>query len=263
MVGMTSSSEQNLGASLGRQEYLRERLEPRPGDLFYLILSDLLLALSQAIKTYGPSKRQILDFGCGGSPYRKLFGNSCRYARADLAGTPELDFEMDPNTGAIKAKDSEFDLLLSSQVLEHVESPSAYLKEAYRLLDGQGVLILSTHGTFQDHPCPKDYWRWTGAGLSRELEKAGFSTLQTLYCTTGLRAAWAILEMNTPRLGSGRRWTKLVFELIEKAWKTLRLDVLLHILLDRFGEHYRVVKDLPPFRGVYVTLLIVATPIKK
>jgi hypothetical protein len=35
-------------------------------------------------------------------------------------------------------------------------------------------MLLSTHGIFVYHPDPDDYWRWTPAGLERQVRAAGF-----------------------------------------------------------------------------------------
>jgi hypothetical protein len=35
-------------------------------------------------------------------------------------------------------------------------------------------MLLSTHGTFFYHPDPVDYWRWTCAGLRKQVGAAGF-----------------------------------------------------------------------------------------
>jgi hypothetical protein len=105
-------------AALAAQEYLRERLEPRPGDPGYLCLSDLLIA----IKGLGPSHaRRVLDYGCGGSPYRSLFGE-CTYHRADLAGGSNLDFEYAADS-RLPPEAADYHCTLSTQVLEHVEDP--------------------------------------------------------------------------------------------------------------------------------------------
>jgi SAM-dependent methyltransferase len=65
-------------------------------------------------------------------------------------------------------------------VLEHVAEPQQYLREAWRVLRPRGQLLLSTHGNWQYHPDPHDYWRWTLEGLRYELEKAGFSPVLEL-----------------------------------------------------------------------------------
>jgi len=170
--------------SLSATEYIRERIEPRPGDPYYLHLSDLLLAIKQAIPS---GADRILDYGCGGSPYRNLFP-ALTYHRADLAGTPSLDFEFGQNS-LLSAASKDYDCILSSQVLEHVQSPIVYLEECQRLLKTDGILILSTHGLFEDHNAPSDYWRWTASGLTKLVESVGFRVATIKKLTTGPRAA--------------------------------------------------------------------------
>src|SRR3546814_1646938 len=70
------------------------------------------------------------------------------------------------------------DIVLSNQVLEHVDSPQGYLEEARRLMKPDGVLLLSTHGYWFYHPTPNDYWRWTSAGLRKTMEASGFEIVE-------------------------------------------------------------------------------------
>ena len=129
---------------LSNEEYIRERLDPKPGDPYYLHLSDLLLAIREEIPA---GAGRVLDYGCGGSPYRSLFTPGI-YHRADLAGVSSLDFEFGEDS-RVAAASSDYDCVLSSQVLEHVASPKAYLKECYRVLKPGGRLSLLTDGLFR------------------------------------------------------------------------------------------------------------------
>jgi SAM-dependent methyltransferase len=176
-------------------EYLRQRLDPHPGDPFYLVLSDLRLAMEEL----RPAKiSRLLDYGCGGSPYRPLF-SGCTYHRADLAGGRDLDFEYGPDSG-LSLDVSDYDCVLSTQVLEHVVDPQAYLRECWRVLRPGGQLILTTHGLFEDHACPEDYWRWTVYGLMRLVESVGFKVDAAKKVTTGPRGVMFLAERELPRL---------------------------------------------------------------
>jgi SAM-dependent methyltransferase len=174
--------------AIDNEKYLRERIEPMPGDPLYLSLSDLLLAL-QNLRPKEVSR--VLDYGCGGSPYRPLFGN-CVYHRADLSGH-DLDYQYGSDS-RLPVADGGYDLVLSTQVLEHVEEPVLYLKECHRILKQNGRLLLTTHGTFEDHACPFDYWRWTAFGLQKLIEKNGFKVESGVKVTTGPRAALFLAE---------------------------------------------------------------------
>lgn len=165
------------------EDYLRKRLAPQLGDADYLHLSDLLLVLKEFASEESIA---ILDYGCGGSPYRSLWPNS-DYKRADFGEMAELDYIIG-NDSRVDEKDGSFDLILSTQVAEHVTDPTVYFAECFRLLKPSGRLICTTHGTYPDHGCPYDFQRWTADGLARDLQKAGFVLQRSLKLTTNARA---------------------------------------------------------------------------
>jgi SAM-dependent methyltransferase len=116
---------------------------------------------------------RLLDYGCAELPYRAFFRPDIDFVGADLPGNPHASLEIKPD-GTVAAPDGTFDVVLSTQVLEHVSDPRVYVSECFRLLRPGGQLLLTTHGIFFYHPDPVDYWRWTCAGLRREVELAGF-----------------------------------------------------------------------------------------
>lgn len=122
---------------------------------------------------------RILDYGCGDRPYRELFPETCVYSGADLPGNPNADWTIDA-AGKIPVPDESFDLIFSTQVLEHVDDPAAYLLECHRMLRPDGKLLLTTHGLMFLHPHPRDLWRWTLDGLQLALNQAGFRAQKSL-----------------------------------------------------------------------------------
>lgn len=224
---------------LSEQAYLSERIDPTAGQESYLHLSDLRLAL----EAYGSDRPlRVLDFGCGGSPYRSLFPKA-NYNRADCAGIANLDYVINAE-GAIDETDNTFDLILSTQVLEHVPDPAGYLAEARRLLKPGGLLLCSTHGSFEDHACPDDFWRWTSEGLRRTLIAAGFTVEQMSKLTTGPRAMVFTFERNYHELwaqmrqhrGSALRLVLWPFIFMLRKYRRY-----LHLACDRYFPGHRVV----------------------
>jgi SAM-dependent methyltransferase len=168
------------------REYNRERFDPRPGDAFYLHLVDLKRALQPRLEQ---ARGRWLDFGAGRSPYgRWMTGAELQYADfpSDAGFGAGLDYTLEPGRPC-PAPDEWFDGILSTQVLEHVDDPSAHLSDALRMLKPGGELLLTTHGIWEDHPCPLDLYRWTTQGLRHDLRTAGFDVMECLPLTCGVR----------------------------------------------------------------------------
>jgi SAM-dependent methyltransferase len=116
---------------------------------------------------------RVLDYGCADLPYRRLFPADTEYLAADLPGNPLANVEIGAD-GGVPIPSESVDVVVSTQVLEHVEDPNHYLSECRRVLRPGGQLLLSTHGFMVYHPDPDDYWRWTCAGLRRAVQQSGF-----------------------------------------------------------------------------------------
>ena len=176
------------------------RLHPRPWDHDYLLMKWLAAALHRSIASSlaGRTDLTVVDYGCGPMPYCALFdGAAGRYLGADLPDNPVADLHLDEH-GNLPLPDGSVDVVLSSQVLEHVLDVDAYLRECRRVLRKDGVLILSTHGSWIYHPHPTDVRRWTRWGLVHDIERNGFavnaveSCMGPLAYTTQLRLLFAV-----------------------------------------------------------------------
>lgn len=119
-----------------------------------------------------PPGGTVLDYGCADMPYRSFFAADAHYLGADLPGNPEATVQI-ADDGTVPVADATVDVVLSTQVLEHVGDPAVYLAECARVLRPGGRMLLSTHGLMVFHPDPVDYWRWTCAGLRRAVEQTG------------------------------------------------------------------------------------------
>ncbi len=162
------------------------RLHSRPWDHDYLLMRGIARALRQliaqhaAVRTGAASGLTVVDFGCGPMPYKPLFDfPGVRYVGADFPGNPLAEVVIDKR-GVLPFEDSSVDVVLSSQVLEHVLDVQAYLNEARRVLKPEGTLLLSTHGNWIYHPHPTDVRRWTRCGLQYDVGKSGFTVTQTI-----------------------------------------------------------------------------------
>ena len=156
------------------------RLNPSLFSTRYLHLRELKKHTLRLLDRYNPQGRDsvLLDFGCGDMPYREVIEPRVgRYVGVDLKMNPKAEHHIDFDSKTT-LPGNYADIVLSNQVLEHVDSPQGYLREARRLLKPDGIMVLSTHGYWFYHPTPNDYWRWTSAGLKKTVEAEGFELLE-------------------------------------------------------------------------------------
>lgn len=171
-----------------------DRLHPAPWHGRYHLLNQLRDAIRDLAVSSSLGGESLLDFGCAESPYQPLLGPRFRrYVRADLPGNPRADVTIDID-GHLPLPDASIDVVLSTQVLEHVAVPAAYLAEARRVLRPGGRLLLSTHGAWKYHPDPVDLWRWTREGLRVEVERAGFRVVEVRGILGPLASALQLLQ---------------------------------------------------------------------
>jgi SAM-dependent methyltransferase len=241
----------DLAKELSESEYIRARALPSPSDGYYLHLSDLKLALD---KHATDEPIRILDFGAGGSPYSVLFPNA-DFRRADFGGSA-VDFTISPD-GHTNAPSETFDIVLSTQVLEHCRQPAIHLAECMRMLRPGGKLLLTTHGIYQDHGCPYDYRRWTADGLREDVTSAGFSVEQVSKLTANARAmVFFVLEHAGFWCTTQKPLIRLMGRAFYKGLQILRRPI--QALTDRAFPDCRVVDEPSPASVLYIALLAVA-----
>jgi hypothetical protein len=193
-----SPKDPALAGLLSADDYVRRRIAPGLGDPDYPILKDLFdLLNSVAPEITG----EVFDYGCGGAPYRSLFSKCRRYVGADLAPGPRVDRVLKAN-GLTGEPNEAYDVVLSTQVLEHVKEPAVYLRECHRILRPGGQLLLTTHGMFEEHGCPYDFYRWTCNGLEALTTASGFQVLESAKLTTEIRAMVQLLNQMSLHLRS-------------------------------------------------------------
>ena len=157
----------------------------------WYLLRELARAIRTTLGAMNLRGARVLDYGCGDRPYEAWFEDAgALYEGADLDARHEVRIGAD---GKLSRADGTAEVIASFQVLEHVWDVAGYLREAHRVLVPGGRLLLSTHGTWLYHPHPGDFRRWTGEGLRREVEAAGF-VLESLQPVAGPLAWTTVLR---------------------------------------------------------------------
>ena len=130
----------------------------------------------------GAASGKVVDVGCGAQPYRALLPPTVRYVGLDIAAAGERFGYARPDTiyfdgGRWPVEAGGADMVLCTEVLEHVIEPRVLLAEAHAALRPGGQLLMTVPFAARWHFVPYDYWRFTPSSLKHLLEEAGFADI--------------------------------------------------------------------------------------
>jgi len=123
----------------------------------------------------------LLDIGCGKKPYKSIFSPYVsHHIGIDLRDSPHGTSMTDMVGSAyrIGAASSSCNLVLCTEVLEHLEKPKQALQEFYRILKKNGVLIITVPFFWPIHEEPRDFYRYTEYGLKYLIEEVGYKVVE-------------------------------------------------------------------------------------
>lgn len=107
-----------------------------------------------------------LDIGAGGDDHRALFPNRTTLD-IDAARNPDVVGDAE----RLPFGDDSYEIVICSEVLEHIRHPEKAISEMRRVLRPGGTLVLTTRFAFPVHDAPADYWRFTPYGLRALFEE--------------------------------------------------------------------------------------------
>jgi len=119
------------------------------------------------------STGRTLDIGAQNGPYAAFFPN--RVALDIRRGT---GVQIIGDAQALGLADRTFDVVLCTEVLEHLPEPQRAIDEMFRVLRPGGTLLLTTRFLFPIHDAPHDYFRFTKYGLRHLLRRYEILELQ-------------------------------------------------------------------------------------
>lgn len=120
---------------------------------------------------------RALDIGAGTSPFAALSEQFDAFS-VDIEPYRGIDFTTDM-TGPLPLMDESFDLIIMSNLLEHIPEPMRLVEECYRILKKGGTMLMTVPFIIKVHQAPYDFMRYTEYMLLKFFDNAGFSKLAT------------------------------------------------------------------------------------
>lgn len=148
-------------------------------DFHRLQIEKWILDRSLAIMGSGvPSFMRAIDFGV----IQRRAWQDERYVTAGVSG--KEDVKIDLCHGTTVHRES-FDLVICSEVLEHVEDPHAASRTLRDLLRPDGTLLITSPFLWPDHATVDypDYWRFTEGAWRLLMKLAGLEIVTLVPCT--------------------------------------------------------------------------------
>lgn len=140
------------------------------------LISDCIASLyEQYLPLY--ARGRLIDLGCGKVPlygaYRDLVQTiTCVDWPQSVHTSPHLDCEVDLSQ-SLPFESESFDVVILSDVLEHVPEPLLLWKEMARVLAPGGHALINVPFLYGVHEAPHDYGRYTQYALRRFARVAG------------------------------------------------------------------------------------------
>jgi len=120
-------------------------------------------------------KGVVLDVGSGSfSRYRNLFDYD-KHITLDINSDNKPDIVASAEN--IPLETASINSIICTQVLGDVKDPSAVIKEFFRVLKPNGVVLLTESLLNELHDEPNDFWRFTRFSLKYIFEKNGFEII--------------------------------------------------------------------------------------
>jgi len=138
------------------------------------VMASKLSEWAKQFRSFASKDTVVLDLGCGEVPFYESFGRPENYITVDWGSSLHpnryVDYYIDLNSQPIPLDESSVDVIILSDVLEHLHTPDHIINECERVLKKKGILLISTPFLYWLHETPHDYARYTPFWYRKKLD---------------------------------------------------------------------------------------------
>ena len=128
----------------------------------YFVIKGLKKFIEDQLKQYVTEGVKVCDVGCGEQPWKNFIESlGAEYIGIDLQQNSQNTVHVLADICHIALPDESFDIVLCTEVLEHIQDIKAALKELARLTKADGKMIITLPFFYPLHEEPYDYLRIT------------------------------------------------------------------------------------------------------
>ena len=156
---------------------------------------------------------KVLDIGCGNKPFEQYIKALIKtnekddYIGCDIVQSSENKVDILCEATDIPVKSESFDVVVCTQVIEHVFDHQKVFDEAYRLLKPGGRFIVSSPFVWEKHEIPYDFYRFTDFCFENLLVRSGFTVKERVACG----GKWAVFGQLLIQCFTRRKRMKNIF----------------------------------------------------
>ncbi|MBD2654463.1 class I SAM-dependent methyltransferase [Synechocystis sp. FACHB-383] len=170
---------------------------PRDSFMTKIIRNHIEFELLDCIKLYDKAPR-LIDIGCGNQPFRTFVEQiGFKYTGMDIYqndfGSVDFIASIDSDISKLSIPQYDFDVILCTEVLEHVATWDTAFENFSKLLKEKGKILITCPHIYPLHEEPFDFWRPTIYAIDFMARKHGFAVLKNICAGNALDVLGTIL----------------------------------------------------------------------
>lgn len=145
----------------------------------YFVLRHIASFVGPRLQTLVTGGASVIDAGCGEQPLRReLEARGAKYIGVDVEQNRAGTVEVVAPLWKVPLPDASAELIIATEVLEHIADTGGAFAELARLVAKGGAIVITTPFAYPLHETPHDYLRLTPEGVAWLAQRHGLTVVE-------------------------------------------------------------------------------------